>query len=102
VSGIPADGLLTLRGWNGGLSRALDPEVFRRTAFFADEREILEFATEQNWYDTDNGHFRPADRTRRGIPCFPGHFLINHIISFRRKRRNGCPTGSLIRYQTRG
>src|SRR5580658_5665455 len=67
-----------------GFSNALDPEFFRRTALFTCEREILEFPTEQNWYDADNDHFRSAERTRRRSPGFWWHFLTSYVISFRR------------------
>jgi len=41
-------------------SNAFEPELFRRTALLACESEILEFPTKQNWFDTDNDHFRSA------------------------------------------
>jgi hypothetical protein len=43
-----------------GSSNAFEPELFRKTALLACEREILEFPTKQNWFDTDNDHFRSA------------------------------------------
>jgi hypothetical protein len=73
-------------------STALDPELFRGTALLACEREILEFPAEQNWFDTDNDHFRSAVRTCR--PSYFGwRFWSSHVLSFRRSERNGDPEG---------
>ena len=63
-----------------GLSTSLEPEVFRKTARLAREREILECPSEQNCRDTRNDHFRSALRTCRR--SFFGQQLASHVTSF--------------------
>jgi hypothetical protein len=48
-----------------GLLMALHSEFFRKTARLAREREVLECASEQNWRNAGNDHFRSALRTCR-------------------------------------
>jgi hypothetical protein len=62
-------------------SNALDPELLRKTACLACEREILEFSAEQNWRDARNDHFRSAFGTCRRR-SFRWQFLACHVISF--------------------
>jgi hypothetical protein len=75
-------------------STALDPELFRGTALLACEREILEFPAEQNWFDTDNDHFRSAVRTCRRSSYFEWRFWNSHVISFRRSEGDRDAEGS--------
>src|SRR5205085_5518730 len=61
-------------GQSGTPPNTFEPELFSRTAFLACESEILEFPTEQNWFDTDNDHFRSAVGTCRRSFCFGWRF----------------------------
>lgn len=83
--GIPAEGTADLAWLDvADCQVRLILMSFVESHFLQTECEILEFPTEQNWFDTDNDHFRSADGTRRRSPCFRRHFLASHVISSRR------------------
>ena len=78
------------------ITNALEPELFRRTALLACQSEILEFPTKQNWFDTDNDHFRSAVGTCRRRFCFGWRVWNCHVISFRRSDVERTPRRVLV------
>lgn len=70
----------------------LHSEFFRKTARLAREREVLECASEQNWRNAGNDHFRSALRTcRRSV--FGWQFLPGHVMSFHARLLGTGPIG---------